>query len=339
MSDRRAFIQKIASVAIGLQVPWSFEQIAQITQGKIVTVTGAIAPSALGVCLPHEHLMSTFGAEKSESADYDQDLLLAQVAPYLLRVKSLGCQAIADCTAAYFGRDPKVLRTLSQRSGLSILTNTGFYGAANDRYVPDQVYQQAVETVAQGWINEFEQGIGDTGIRPGFIKIGVDENGLSAIDAKLVRAAAQTHVRTGLTTACHTGDNAEGTRAALAILQEEGVAPNAWIWTHAHKTEHLDDLLAAAKQGVWISLDGMSISTLDKHLHYLREMKQRGYLSQVLLSHDGNSFPRGGAIRPYETIFTTLLPRLKREGFTQQQINQLLIENPQRAFTIQKRMR
>ena len=135
MSDRRAFIQKMASVAIGLQVPWSFEQIAQVTQGKIFTVTGAIAPSALGVCLPHEHLMSTFGAEKSESADYDQDLLLAQVAPYLLRVKSLGCQAIADCTAAYFGRDPKVLRMLSQRSGLSILTNTGFYGAANDRYV------------------------------------------------------------------------------------------------------------------------------------------------------------------------------------------------------------
>ena len=83
MSDRRAFIQKIASVAIGLQVPWSFEQITQVTQGKIVTVTGAIAPSALGVCLPHEHLMSTFGDEKSESAGYDQDLLLAQVAPYL----------------------------------------------------------------------------------------------------------------------------------------------------------------------------------------------------------------------------------------------------------------
>lgn len=292
--------------------------------------------------------MSIFGDEPRYNPDYDEAALLAQVVPYLKHVKQLGCQTLVECTGAYFGRDVRLLQQLTQRSGVQIITNTGYYGAANDRYVPRHAYQESAETIARRWIAEFEQGIDDTGVRPGFIKIALDDGPVSAIDAKLVRAAALTHRATGLIIACHTGDNAKGAQTALAILKEEGVAPAAWIWTHANKVESIETLLPAARAGAWISLDGVrapdtaspaDTGIFERHLRYLKQLKERGLLSQVLVSHDGNSFPSGGPIRPYEAIFTALLPRLAKEGFTLSDIQQLTTHNPARAFAVTKKLK
>ncbi len=308
-----------------------------------MTVGGPIAPDQLGICLTHEHLMSIFGDEPRYDPNYDEVALLAQVVPYLKRVKQLGAKSIFECTGAYFGRNVRLLQQLAQRSGVQIIANTGYYGAANDRYVPEHAYQESAETIARRWITEFEQGIDGTDARPGFVKIALDDGPVSTIDAKLVRAAALTHAATGLTIACHTGDNPEGFQTALAILEEEDVSPNALIWTHANKAENFEDLLPAARAGAWISLDGVRApgesasseeGVFERHLRYLKELKKQELLSQVLLSHDGNSFPRGGPIRPFEAIFTALLPQLAQAGFSQQDIRQLTVDNPARAFTI-----
>lgn len=348
MENRRHFLKKIATISLSVSLKPAFARSLPDGQGKIVTVTGAIAPRQMGVALIHEHLMSTFGQEKNASPVYDQEKLFAQVLPYLKHIKSLGCQTIAECTAAYFGRDPQILQQLSRQSGLYLLTNTGYYGAADDRYVPDQAFKEDAEAVASLWIQEWEQGIGETGIRPGFIKTAIDKGALSAIDAKLVRAAALTHKETGLTIACHTGNNPEGAMQTLEILREEGVEPAAWLWTHANQADSLDALLPAAQKGGWLSLDGVRIASppgqqeevLEKHVGYIKTLKEKGYLNQVLVSHDGNAFPgsQGGTIRPFEAVFTHLAPRLRQEGFTQKEIDQLLIRNPQEAFIVRKRL-
>ena len=343
MHNRRHFTKHLAVLSLGLNLP-AIGGMGASDERKILTVSGPINPDQLGVCLTHEHVMSNFGAERSYLPQYDKDKLLSQVLPYLRQVNRLGGNSLVDCTTAYFGRDVTLLRQLAQQSGLQIITNTGYYGAADDRYVPDHAYHESAETLAQRWIAEFENGIDDTGIRPGFIKVALDSGPVSAIDAKLLRAAALTHAATGLTIACHTGDNPAGAQTALTILQEEGVSPEAWIWTHANKAQTLDTLLPAARAGAWISLDGVrnpnegNEESFSRHVRYLKAIKQQGLLPQVLLSHDGNSFPRGGAIRPYDAIFTTLVPRLEKEAFTKSDIQQLLVDNPAQAFTIRKRM-
>jgi predicted metal-dependent phosphotriesterase family hydrolase len=63
------------------------------------------------------------------------------------------------------------------------------------------------------WLGEWTNGIDKTGIRPGFIKLAVDGGGLSKIDRKLIRAAAQTHLSSGLAIAVHTGENVEQRRS------------------------------------------------------------------------------------------------------------------------------
>ncbi|MGB3589015.1 MAG: phosphotriesterase [Tunicatimonas sp.] len=342
MPSRRQFVQQLSLLSIGGIVSPNIG-IAQNRTGKIYTVTGAISANDLGVCLTHEHIMSNFGAERSYQPNYDVAALKAQALPYLKHIKSLGVASILDCTTAYFGRDVSLLKELSEESEIHLITNTGYYGAANDRYVPEHAYQETAEQLAERWINEFEQGIDQTGIRPGFIKIAADSGAVSDIDKKLMRAALQTSRATGLTIACHTGDNPAVPKLAQELMDEENVQPSAWIWTHAHQMKTSEELTGAAKAGMWISLDGLRIgggdteadqATLDRHLQHLLALKEQRLLSKVLISHDGNSFPRGGAIRPYEGIFTQFIPLLKENGFTKREINQLLVNNPQRAFAI-----
>ncbi len=121
--ERRAFLGLCAGAAMA-------------AGDEVMTVRGAIPATALGVTLVHEHLFSSFGSDPVEPGKYDTEALLQAVVPYAKKVKELGAQAIVDCTAALFGREPALLRRISEAAGLHILTNTGYYAAANDRYVP-----------------------------------------------------------------------------------------------------------------------------------------------------------------------------------------------------------
>jgi phosphotriesterase-related protein len=44
------------------------------------------------------------------------------------------------------------------------------------------------------------------------------------------------------------------------------------------------------------------------------------------------------SLRPFTTIFQKLIPALKATGFTQKEIDQLLIKNPAKAYAVSKRV-
>jgi phosphotriesterase-related protein len=288
----------------------------------------------MGITLVHEHAMSTFGAPLARYPDYDVSRLFASVQPYLKRIKEMGCQTLVDCTAAYFGRHPEILRQLSIESGLIILTNTGYYGAADDRYVPTHAYHETADQLAARWTREWLYSIDGTEVRPGFIKTAVDQGPLSEIDRKLITAAARTHAQTGLTIQTHTGDNWAAVQAILSILSEEQIHPSAWIWVHAHNAQDASRVARAAEQGAWISFDGLNASSAPHILHLVQVMKRHGYLNSVLLSHDGDSFFGDGECRPYHFLFSDFIPTLQENGFSDQEIQQLTVDNPRRAFTV-----
>jgi phosphotriesterase-related protein len=307
-------------------------------ESVIHTVRGPVEAARLGFTLTHEHLFSNFGGEPAEPAVYETEKLLAAAIPMAERAKSRGARTIFDATTAWFGRAPLLLKQISERAGLHIVTNTGYYGAANDRYVPRHAFEEPAEKIARRWTEEFEKGIGSTGVRPGFIKGGVDPGPLSGIDAKLVRACALTHRATGLTIAVHTSQSAEGALAQLKILGEERVAPSAWIWVHANHCKEDAVLWRVAGQGVWLSFDSLDETNVDRHFELVVEARRRGFLKQTLLSHDGNSFRFGGRPpRLYEALFALLLPRLREAGFVEGEIRQLTEVNPAAAFTVKVR--
>jgi len=307
-------------------------------QGTIVTVSGSMDPKELKVALPHEHVLVDFiGADQVSRDRYDRNEAYQVILPHLRALHRLGCDSFVECTPAYLGRDPLLLERLARASGLHILTNTGYYGAANDQYVPAHAYRESPDELSARWVREWEEGIEDTGIFPGFMKIGVDAGPLSGIDRKLVIAAARTHLKTGLTIACHTG-NGEAALEEMEVLKQEGVRGSALIWVHAQNAPDPDLHVHAAEQGVWVEFDGLRPDRIDAYLRRVQYMKEAGFLGNVLLSHDAGWYsvgePEGGEYRPHDTLFTTFIPALNEAGFTNEEIQHMTVENPRRAFTV-----
>ncbi|MCE7053207.1 phosphotriesterase [Algoriphagus sp. AGSA1] len=303
---------------------------------SINTVTGTIPLDSMGLTLIHEHMLVDFiGADSVSQERYDHDEVIAKVLPYLMEVKKYGVKTVFDCTPSYLAKDPVLLKKLSDLSGVQMITNTGFYGAVGGKYLPDFVFQESAEELAARWIEDYENGVEGTEIRPGFIKISVNEEmPLREIDAKLVKAAGLTHEKTGLTIASHTGTWATA-KQEVAILQEMGVDPSAFVWVHAQAEGDFQNYLEAAKLGVWISLDGIGWS-VDEYVDRLLFTKEQGILGNILISHDAGwydpSKPNGGEFVPFTNIFEKLMPALNPKRFTASDWEMLLVENPKRAF-------
>jgi len=304
------------------------------------SVTGEFPIDSLGLTLIHEHMLVDFvGADSVSPERYDQEEVIAKVLPYLLEVKKYGVKTIFDCTPSYLAKDPILLQRLSEQSGIRIVTNTGFYGAVGGKHLPEFAFTESAEQLADRWISEFEDGIDDTGIKPGFIKISVnEETPLREVDAKLVRAAGITHQKTGLKIASHTGTWATASQE-VAILQEMGISPSAFVWVHAQAEDDFQNYLRAAELGVWISLDGIGWG-VDEYVERLLFAKQNGILKHVLISHDAGWYdpakPSGGEFVPFTNIFEKLIPALKAKGFTDSDFGLLLTDNPARAFRLER---
>ena len=339
--DRRTFLGTCLASA-GLGAAACRESQPPSVSPYILTVNGPIDPTDLGKTLPHEHVLVDFiGADQVSSDRYNPDEVFELVLPYLEQVRNLGCQSLFECTPAFLGRDPTLLRRLSEASGLHLITNTGYYGAAGDLYIPHFAFTETADELATRWVREFEEGLEGTGVRPGFIKIGVDGETLSDIDRKLVVAAARAHTKTGLTIAAHTGPAALALEQ-LQILESEGVDPSAWIWVHAQVDDDMSMHVYAGERGGWVEFDGISLESVERHVAMVVNMKEHGLLRRVLVSHDAGWYhvdeAGGGTFRPFDTLFNEFLPALDRAGCTDDDIDQLLVTNPAEAFTVQTRI-
>jgi phosphotriesterase-related protein len=302
----------------------------------IETVTGKIAASRLGITLMHEHVLVDFiGADQVNPNRYDANHAFATVLPHLRQVRALGCETLVECTPAYLGRDPALLRRLSEAAEIHILSNTGYYGAARDKHLPRHAFSETAEQLAARWAREHEHGIDGTSIKPAFMKIGVDDAPLSAIDRKIVRAAGLAHRATGLPIASHTGSGAAALEQ-LDLLEHAGVPRSAFIWVHAQSEPDQTFHTRVAARGAWVEFDGISAASVKRHVDLVQHMKEQGRFGNVLVSHDAGWYrvgePGGGQFRPFDTLFTAFVPALRAAGFGDPDTRQLLVTNPRRAL-------
>lgn len=319
----------------------------KLAESFVMTVRGPVSTERTGQWLAHEHvLVDWIGADSTGSHRWDKDSVIMRVLPFMNEISQLGVTIFADCSPAFLGRDPVLLRELSEKSDIHILTNTGYYGAVDNRFIPGFAWEETAEEIAARWTDEYENGIENTGVKPGFIKIGVKEEGsLSDLHRKLITAAAITHKETGLPVKSHTGGDIPAFEQ-IEVLRQEGVSASAFMWTHAQNGS-LEKQIEAAGKGAWISLDGVNISSDADggngkwYAGRLKELKEAGVLGQVLISHDAGWYDagevNGGDFRGYSDINSYLIPMLLEEGFTSEEINQLISENPSRAFEIKVR--
>ena len=339
---RRTFLGRVTLAAGTVSLAFSDEtRSGEGTPPRVMTVLGPVHPGELGVTLTHEHVLVDFiGADKISRDRYRADDAFAKILPHLKRVRELGGRTLVECTPAYLGRDPALLQRLATASGLRLLTNTGYYGAADNKFLPAYTFTESADQLSDRWLKEWREGIDGTKVRPGFIKIGVGGDTLSDVHRKLVRAAARTHRASGLTVASHTGP-AKLALEQLEVLREEGVEARAFVWVHAQAESGPTVRLKVAEAGAWVSLDGYGPAETKRYVEILTALRDRGRLGQVLLSHDAGWYrpgePEGGQFRPFDALFKVLVPKLKEDGFSQAEIDQVLVRNPAEAFAVRVR--
>lgn len=336
--NRRHFL-KYTSILVG--APFVSVPLESLFERSVMTVAGLVKAEDIGLTLPHEHILVDFiGADKVSPSRYDAEEVFNTALPKLTAAKQHGCTTVVECTPAYLGRDVKLLQRLSKASGLHIVTNTGYYGAAKEKFLPEHAYTETANQLANRWIREFKNGIDGTGIKPGFIKTSVDAYPLSMVQQKIIESAAITHLATGLTIGIHTGDG-KAAMEELKILQTTGVDPSAWMWIHAQSEKDSNMHIRAAQAGGWISFDGVNPSSWQRHLEFVTHMKKENLLHRILLSQDSGWYhvgePDGGSYNDYNFIFTDFIPILKKNNFTEKEIEILFKRNPAEALAIKVR--
>lgn len=343
--NRRLFLQSAAALTSAAMLPFDAGHagVMKANGRQVMTVRGPLDRGEMGLTLTHEHLFADLRphAEQLRSpVATDIDEVVEVVLPYLQRLRELGCRTFIDATAVGLGRNAVLIKRLSEESGLHMLTVTGNYAAVDYQFLPQYVYDESQERLAQRWSGEWDKGIEGSGTRPGFIKLSVNDRPLAEIERKLLRAAATTHLETGLTIGTHTR-LAVSAFAQLAELDARGVHPSAWIWIHAQHEKDLSQQVEAARRGAWISFDGINTDSVDEHVAMVKRLRDAGQLHRVLVSQDAGWYtpgePRGGNIRAYDTILTRFVPALRSSGFTSAEIDTLFIDNPARAFAVEVR--
>jgi predicted metal-dependent phosphotriesterase family hydrolase len=307
----------------------------------VMTVNGPIDPQQMGFTLTHEHVMADFiGAEQVSKSRYNADEVFETALPFVKDAKAKGVNTFVDCTPAYLGRDAGILKRLSDVVSINMLTTTGYYGAVNEKFVPKHAYSETAQQLADRWINEWNDGIEGTSIKPGLIKTSTDKGPLTPVQRKLIQAAGITHLATGLTIAIHSG-NGDAAFEQLEILKEQRVSPSARIWVHAQNELNKEMHIKAGKLKTWVSFDGVNPDTLQTNLDHLKTMKESNLLEQVLVSQDSGWYnvgdPKGGNFKPYTCVVTQFIPLLHQNGFTQNEIDLLFKKNPAKAFAIKVR--
>lgn len=301
----------------------------------IYTVTGAIEPDQLGITLMHEHVMVDYiGADGMNKNRYSLSEVVETMLPYLKELKQAGCQTFVDATPPGNGRDVEVLRECALRSGLQIMTCTGTF---RDKGVSSAIRAMSIDEIVMYWEREFREGIEGTEIRPGFIKIALDDGPISPLQRKILRAAARTSLHTGLPIQSHTL-LPETVQEAATVLDEEGLPLHNFIWTHSDCNRNVSAMIEMGRRGMWLQIDSIGFFAHDDHVQMLKTLIKAGLLHRLLLSQDRGWYvvgkDKGKYVNPYHPILTEFIPLCQMRGLSDEEIEQMLVKNPAQVLNI-----
>jgi phosphotriesterase-related protein len=171
----------------------------------------------------------------------------------------------------------------------------------------------------------------------------VEQHGIVGDIPRILDAVAAAAIETDVPVMVHTNASAGTATIALEALTSRGIDPTRIVVAHAGDSNDLDYLRAIGDTGAVLGFDRFNIPHFNPDADRIRTLLvllEEGYGGRIHLSHDAASFcdfmvgdPNFADERPdYLHISTTILPALREEGVTQEQIDELLIANPRRFF-------
>ena len=312
---------------------------------QVNTVLGPIDSSELGFTLSHEHI--TLGAAGTAAAYpgfQDLDAIADAATAALKEAYDGGVRTIIDVTTLDLGRDIPLMQDVSRRSGVHAIPCTG-----NHLSIPRIFWGAPVDKVAALFIKEIEEGIEDTGVKAGIIKVASDRGGVTENEETVLRAAARACNATGTRISTHTWSPDRVGEEQVRILKDEGVDLNRVYVGHSNDDTDVEYLVGLLEEGVWLGLDrypgGRTPETpkWEVRTEIVNRLIDAGWAHRLMLSHD-HSTPvvqpseelrrEREAFNPdgYLFISRNVLPRLVELGATDADVNTIMVDNPRRFF-------
>jgi phosphotriesterase-related protein len=317
------------------------------------TVTGQISSDDLGKTLVHEHFAFGFpGFQGDTLGPYDPKAIVATGIEVAEKAKAHGVETIVDATPNECGRDAEVLREISERAEIQIICSTGYYfeGEGAPAYFAfRQGLGSAPAEVEELMMTEITDGIGDTCIKAGVVKLASSKDEITDYEKMFFTAGATAQRETGVPIITHTQ---EGTMAPeqAEFLLSEGANPDRVMIGHMDGNTDQAYHIATLGYGVNIAFDRYGIQGLvgmpmdEMRTACLIGLLGTGHGDRIMLSHDTvNVWLGRPPVLPEEAeellsnwhithLFDNVLPVLKKAGVTDEQLDGIFFENPKRLF-------
>jgi phosphotriesterase-related protein len=324
------------------------------TMPQIQTVNGAVDTTLLGRTYMHEHIFVLNPDVQQNYPDEwgDEDERVADAVRKLTELAAQGVRTIVDPTVIGIGRYiPRIQRIARQVPDLNIVVATGCYtyddvplfflhrGPGLSPDLPDPMVDMFVADITDG--------IADTGVRAGLLKCAIDHKGETDGVTRVMRAVAEAHHRTNMPITVHTHPGARTGHVVRKVMcEQEGVDPSRIVLGHSGDTTDVDHLTELAEAGFVLGMDRFGINvktTFENRADTLVEMCRRGFAERMVLSQDASCYidwidPN---VRPllaqwhYLHIEQEVLPYLRAQGVTDDQIHTMLVDTPRCYFEAQ----
>ena len=315
----------------------------------VPTVTGDIDSADLGRVLAHEHIF-VLGEEYRENYqdDWDEDAKVAEAVAELGQLPELGIDTILDPTVLGLGRYLPRVQRVAEQVDVNIVVATGLY-TYNEipfqfHYTGPGLLFDVPEPLTQLFLKDLREGIADTGVRAGFLKCAIEEQGLTPGVERAMRAVGAASAESGAPITVHTNPHTGSGLVAQSVLAEEGADLSKVVIGHSGDTTDVDYLCKVADAGSYLGMDRFGLDVLlpfEDRVATVLEMLRRGYAERMVLAHDAACFidwfdpeakrqavPRWN----YRHISEDVIPALLEGGASQDDIDTMLIKNPRAYF-------
>jgi phosphotriesterase-related protein len=310
----------------------------------VESVNGPIDVEELGLTLIHEHFRTTDEATRAqfphlydEQAEWDAALTDANA------VKGHGVRTVVEPSAMFLNRDARFSKRVADEAGLQVILATGIY---TYDHLPQVLQNRSEDQIAEIFVHDIETGIQDTDIKAAFIKCAADEPGVTPNVEKVHRAAARASQRTGRPIMAHSHPKSGTGLEQMRVFTEEGVDPAKVQVAHTGDTDDLDYTERLLETGCWIGMDRYGLDIYlptEQRQATVLALLEKGHADRMFLSQDWCSTldyftpeveeqlkPVAAPNWSMTFLFEQVIPELKERGMSEEQLEQMMVENPKR---------
>jgi phosphotriesterase-related protein len=317
----------------------------------VPTYRGVVSGADLGRTLTHEHLFVRAPELDGDYPDpeWDADGAVEAAVRGLDELYRLGVRTVVDLTVPGLGRDVALVRRVAERTRVNLVAATGWYA---DDVLPPYFRAHGPGRLVGGpdplvemFLRDVTEGIGDSGVRAGVLKVVTGAPGLTPDVTRVLDAAARVHRETGVPISTHSDPARRNGLDQARFFAQRGVDPARLVIGHSGDSEDLEYLLALLDTGVTLGMDrfGMAHTGDDeKRIGTVVELLGRGHADQLVLSQDCAFYSR---VTPpswrrvhtpawtHDHLSRRIVPRLVEAGVGPGDLRTMMVDNARRLLT------